>query len=118
MSFEVELLEILNNCIDEVEDISEKDFKVIAQDTAKELKTTSPRDDGTYAQGWAMKKNGDLDYVVYNKTRPGLTHLLENGHVIMNGTGRKYGSVGGRKHIGAARDNAEQKLINKLEIDL
>lgn len=116
---EVDLLDILEEYLDDVNDISEKDFRKAAKEAVTELKQTSPKDKGAYAQGWAMKRDGDLDYVVYNKGKPGLTHLLENGHIITNRRGgTQYGRVAARKHIEPARNNAEQKLIKQLEGDL
>ena len=69
----------------------------IAQQVAKEgsqmLKRTSPRGTGSrkghYADGWAVKtvrtNPQNFSFVIYNKKKPGLTHLLENGHQLRNG---------------------------------
>lgn len=43
---------------------------------------------------------------IYN-TQAGLPHLLENGHVSRNGTGRTYGKVSGRTHIATVEKEIE-----------
>ena len=58
---------------------------------------------------------GDADTtVVYNKKMPGLTHLLENGHVIRNKKGT-YGRVAARKHIAPVAAWAEGDLVQRIE---
>lgn len=83
--------------------------KKIAKETVKELKQTSPEGKGSkkghYKDGWASKvveeKTSSLDIVIYNKKKPGLTHLLEKGHAKRGG-----GRVEGKPHIGPAEQNA------------
>ena len=84
--------------------ITEEEFEEIAKEVAKEgakkLKETSPRGRGSrkghYADGWGVtyqrKGNGKFEFVVHNKKKPGLTHLLENGHQSDRG-GRVEGIV-------------------------
>lgn len=90
----------------------------LAKETVEELKQTSPRSQGSggrkghYADGWSIK-NGDKnwrglhDKIIYNKKKPQLTHLLENGHLKAGGKER----VRGIPHIKPVED----KLIQKLE---
>ena len=69
-----------------------------------------------YVSGWAMQAYKNRVYttvVIYNKKQAGLTHLLENGHVKANGTGR-YGMWEGREHI----EPVEQKLIAEYESEV
>ena len=57
---------------------------------------------GEYAAGWTSRTETgrfSAQGVIYNKDVPGLPHLLENGHVIRNGTRRVYGDLPGREHI-------------------
>lgn len=74
----------------EVEEELEKAKKKSARDAAKELRETSPVQKGHecnskgYAKGWTSKKV-QRGYVVYNKNKPSLTHLLEKGHAKRNG---------------------------------
>ena len=74
-----------------------EDFERIAKDVAKEgekkLKSTSPRGKGSkkghYADGWTVTAEetgvGAFSFVIHNKKKPGLTHLLENGHQLRSG---------------------------------
>lgn len=88
--------------------------KEIAKEAVKELKQTSPEGKGSkkghYKDGWASKvvaeKINSLDIVIYNRKKPGLTHLLEKGHAKRGG-----GRVEGKPHIGLA----EQKAIQDYE---
>ena len=66
-----------------------------------------------YASGWAMLQEKSRLYTtvtIYNSKQAGLAHLLENGHVKANGTGR-YGFWEGIKHILLV----EEKLIDEYE---
>lgn len=73
------------------------------------LKRTSPRKTGSYAKGWAVKKQ-NAAYIVHNKTDYQLTHLLENGHDVV-AYGKKVGHVNPKPHI----KQAEQLGIEYFE---
>lgn len=115
-----QLNDVLEDYIDEVDDLSNTEMKKAAQDTAKDLRSTSPKRTGRYAAAWAVKSEplggGAIGYTVYNK-RGSLTHLLENGHVIRNKKG-DYGRAPAHPHIKPAEDRAVQKLITDLESKL
>lgn len=69
-----------------------------------------------YASGWAMQAEKNRLYTtvtIYNKKQAGLAHLLENGHVKANGTGR-YGFWEGKEHILPV----EQKLVSEYESEV
>lgn len=69
-----------------------------------------------YASGWAMVSEKNRLYTtvtIYNKNQPGLAHLLENGHVKANGTGR-YGQWDGIEHIYPV----EEKLVDEYESEV
>lgn len=80
-----------------------------------ELKSTSPKDTGDYSRGWRKKKayesNTDIRLQVHNATDYQLTHLLEDGHALVNG-----GFVPGRPHIGPAADNAAALLEKDVKL--
>ena len=55
-----------------------------AQQTAKNTKAKAPVRTGKYKKGWGYtKEDQSSDHysaTVHNKTKPSLTHLLQNGH--------------------------------------
>lgn len=73
---------ILDDYSTEVKDIARKNAKKAARDTAKELRIVSPKKTGDYAVGWTSKKLDADTFVTYNRKMPGLTHLLEYGHLV------------------------------------
>ena len=112
--FSVTLEKILKDYKQEVAESIEKAYADKAGELVKELKRTSPRDTGDYAKGWAKKKQqliGGVSYLVYNKDKPQITHLLEYGHAKAGGLGR----VEGVPHIGPARDKIEAELKAEIE---
>lgn len=86
-SLEIELGIILEEYSKLASETVEKAARTSARSAVNKLKNTSPRKTGDYASGWASKKQGH-GYVVYNRKAPGLTRLLEKGHVTRN----KYGT--------------------------
>ena len=73
-----------------------------------------------YASGWTTlveKQRLYTTVTIYNRKQAGLGHLLENGHVKANGTGR-YGIWNGRKHIAPVEEQlvAEytKEVLSKL----
>ncbi len=99
---------------EEVSASIEKAYADKAGELVKEIKRTSPRDTGAYAKGWTKKKQKFADgvsYLVYNKEKPQITHLLEYGHAKAGGLGR----VEGIPHIGPARDKIEAELKAEIE---
>ena len=116
-----ELEDILKDYIEEVGEKSDKVLKTAASDTAKDLRSTSPKRTGAYASSWAVKTQngvgGSKTYIVHNKKYYRLTHLLENGHVIRNKKGT-YGRAPAHPHIKAAEDRAASKIVAEMESEL
>lgn len=76
---------------------------------------------GKYAKGWTSKVTEQrlgAEAVIYNKTVPGLAHLLEHGHVTRNGTGRVYPRTPAHPHIAAVEEKLQEMLIEEIEIKL
>lgn len=106
-----ELNLMLQEYAQDVQDAVDEAAKEAAELTARKLKESSPkrtkgRGKGKYARGWKVKKRYSshlVSYVVYNGTSPGLTHVLENGHVARNQYGT-FGRVRAIPHIGPAAE--------------
>ncbi len=92
----------------------EEAVKETAQALVADLRETSPKDTGEYAKGWTARKEGPGRYVVHNKEKYRLTHLLEHGHAKSGG-----GRVEGRPHIKPAEERhipqLERKIVRILE---
>ena len=115
-SIEAQLGAILDEYEKLTDDVVERSSRKTARDAVQDLKNTSPRQSGDYASGWATKKQGK-GMVVYNRKAPGLTHLLENGHVIRN----KYGVFGrapAHKHIAPVADEASSEFEQNVRREL
>lgn len=98
-----------------VEDV-EAAVKLVARETAEELRETSPvGPTGYYAKSWSYRRSPDrgkdyMSMVVYNK-KPnyGKAHLLENGHAAVDGS-----FVSARPHIKAAEEKAGKWMYEQL----
>ena len=99
------IVQALAEYTNEVEKGLEVEKKTVAEKAVQALKTTSPKRTGKYGKGWALKKDG-TKYVVYNKTAPQLTHLLEFGHAKANG-----GRVAAKPHIRPVEENAVNDFV-------
>ena len=116
-SVAVQMAELLDEVNKDVEKSVKTNIQRIAKESVQKLKNTSPSKTGEYASGWGTKKQGDADVVVYNRTAPGLTHLLENGHVIRNKKGT-YGRAPAHKHIKPVEDWAIDELPRRIIEDI
>lgn len=77
----------------------------VVNDGIQELKSSSPRNSGKYAKGWRKTSDGSA-VILFNATKPSLTHLLEKGHAKRNG-----GRVAAQPHI----QPVEESIIKKFE---
>lgn len=92
-----------------------------AEKCVARLKETSPdgvRVDKKYKDGWTVKKGrktkNQYYAEVWNETNWQLTHLLENGHLIVN----KREGVGwaeAKPHIQKALDSVKPQFISEME---
>ena len=99
----------------EVTDGVKKSVKKAAKACADELRVTSPKDTGEYAQSWrtraAYEDDYDIRMEVYNRDHHQLTHLLEDGFAHVGG-----GRVTAQPHIGPAADNAATLLEKDIKV--
>lgn len=103
--------EQIRNTLDEV-------IPAVAKDTAKQIQRNAKREgltnSGDYAKGWKVNvsKNlyGDTTATVYQKTKPGLPHLLEFGHATRNG-----GRTKPAEHIAPAEKWAEAEVVKRVK---
>lgn len=116
-SLQEQLTDILSQYGDELKDEVEEAVKVSAKDATKELRAVSDRlhhRSGNYAKGWTVSKIEKtwkgIEVTIYNKNKPGLAHLLNNGHAKRGG-----GRVSGDQHIDGVETYAQEKLFTEVE---
>lgn len=109
-----QLTDILDESVKTVERNTEKLMKQAAVESVEMLHAKSPKrkGGGRYAAGWTYEaKTGVLKgYTVKNATDYQLTHLLENGHALWNGTRR----VRARKHIAPVEKAEVAKILAQI----
>lgn len=119
------LMEATRTMTEEVVEEIDNGLERIGAETVEELKRTSPvykgkskkLKKGDYRKKWkylAEKERGVKTVTVYNQ-KGGLTHLLEHGHLVKNGTGRVLGNASPIPHIEIAEKHAEEKIDRLLE---
>lgn len=106
----------LDRCVDEVAEE--------AKEKLQQVTSFAPggKPSGDYSRSWINEKLtvGRLNtkQVVHNEEHYRLTHLLEKGHVIRNGTGRTYGKTGEYPHIAPVNDWANEELQRKIKQEM
>lgn len=109
------LAEELAGYSQEVTEELKREVKQTAKEMVAQLKATSPFDSGDYAKGWTSTTESESNHMiqvrVYNREKPTLTNLLENGHAKVSG-----GRVEGKAHIGPAEQAAERRLEQKVPV--
>lgn len=80
---------ILEEFGDSAKDVVEEACKDVAKQVVKDLRKAGDFNRGEdFRKGWTSKTENTrfgASVVVYNKTKPGLAHLLEFGHAKQNG---------------------------------
>lgn len=116
-SVSVQLGQIFNEATKEVKRAASNSQDKIAKEGVQKLRNTSPRKTGDYAKGWRVKRERGRDIpivTIHNATDYQLTHLLENGHVVVNGKGT-YGRAPAKKHIKPVEEWAKSALPEEFE---
>ena len=103
--------DILEKYGDEINENMEEAVKAVSRKGAQAVKSaaSSTFNGSKYASGWTSKTETgrtSSQGTIYNRTVPGLPHLLENGHAMRGG-----GRVAGRPHI----KPVEEKIIQEFE---
>ena len=112
VSVEIQMADILDEVKKSCKGVLETQSLAVAKETVTKIRNASPRLTGSYARGWRVSKRaGGL--VVHNATDYQLTHLLENSHVIANGSGT-YGRSTPIKHIEPAAQWASEELPRRI----
>jgi len=74
---------------------------------------------GAYAGSWTHEPQPvnrlQVKETIYNEDHYRLTHLLENGHVIRNGTGRSFGKAPAYPHIKQVEEWTQEELPKEVK---
>lgn len=101
----------------DVRDEIKEAAKKTGRECAREIKQKSPGSE--YPKYWRSKVAYQNEYgikvVCYNIKNAWLTHLLEFGHTIKNGTGRTYGRTRAFPHIKPAEENAKKVFEERVK---
>ena len=99
---------------DEVRDAIEASSKKVAKDVVKDLKKGGGfGGTGEFNKGWTTKTEQTrlgASTVVYNKTQPGLAHLLEFGHAKRGG-----GRTTAYNFIAPINDSVADRFVQAFE---
>lgn len=111
----IEIEAALEEYSEEVTEETKKVVKQVAKNAVAKLKQTSPKKTGVYAKGWTSKvayeSSEDIRIQVYNRKKPQLTSVLENGHAKQNG-----GRVAGIPHIRPVEQEVVGQLSKKIKV--
>ena len=109
--FEKAVAKVLQDYADDVHAEVGELARSLAKKGAQAVKQASSQfgGSGRYAKGWTSQYEEtrlSSQGVIYNKSVPGLPHLLEKGHALRNG-----GRAPGRVHIAPI----EERLVEEFE---
>lgn len=109
-----EIMDALEEYKEMTDEVVQTTVDIVSKETKKIVQAGSPVQTGGYQKGWSVKKTsakaGQVSITVYNRKKPGLTHLLEKGHAKRGG-----GRVAGQPHIAPAEQYAVGELENKIK---
>ena len=107
---------VLNEYKDRVDDVLGDVIKVVGKEAAKDISRNAPRGrTEEYARSWTSTDTGTRiapGSTVYS-TKPGLPHLLENGHALRGG-----GRTRAIPHISQVEEALPQMLEDRIRREL
>lgn len=117
----VQMQEVFEEYSKEVKRAMNNAADKVAKEAVKQLRDKSPRKRPKFYKGWAVKRErgigGINTVIVHNKTYPSLTHLLNNGHVVVNAKG-EVGRAEGIHFIEDVEQWANAELPKEVEREL
>ncbi len=119
----------LNDILDDIHTVLQDDYegaaKEISQECVQRLKAVKWKTSTgkNYSATWTLKRDkrsgGHLGtWIVHNSKNYQLTHLLENGHDVVNAKGDTGKRAEAHKHIEPVYEWAQQELVHQIEMKL
>lgn len=119
--FAMTVEQLVEENIDKAESQFKKDITAAANTATNVVKSSSPVRTGKYAAGWKKKIEGTdatgFSAVIYNSSKPSLTHLLEKGHQKVlwgHETHEKVDPAPPNGHINKGFDAGAAELLRRL----
>lgn len=113
VDFSTAMSKILAAYNNDVTEATRRLVKRAGNEARDRLRQTSPRDTGQYAEGWTAGQYTwtalGAEITVYNAKKPGLAHLLENGHAKQNG-----GRAPAKVHIKPVEEEVGRELEKNI----
>lgn len=109
-----EIAKIISEYTEDVSQAIENEIDSTAKEVRKEVRAMAPRNRPEYYKGFSIRTDrsrGQVSKIIYNKTYPGLVHLLELGHAKRGGKGR----VDERPHLRPAYDKHVPAMEKRIE---
>lgn len=116
----LDITEILSEYSSDIQEALEENAKQLSKKGADKLKAcnnTYKVRTGKYNRGWKVKTtkgNGFISCTIHN-TQYQLTHLLENGHKLVNKHGRTIGKTRAFKHIAPVDSEITREYQKNIE---
>lgn len=104
------IMDNLNQQTSKIIEKIDKETKKISRQAIKIVQSSSPVRYGNYKSSFKLKKLKQGKYLIYSAKRYQLTHLLEHGHILRNGTTSKA-----IPHIIKGEEYAQKELPTKIE---
>lgn len=115
-NFRNEVMQLLHEYGIEAREVLNETVPEAANICVKMIRGNSKKHTGKYAKGWTKKEQHyrglGTSYVVYNRDRYRVAHLLERSHAIRNQYGT-YGTSVGDGVIADAAEYAEEWLVDE-----
>ncbi len=124
IDFDKAIMDVLSQYGEQVNEVIGESIDSVSKQAVEKLQsvqTFAPNGNptGAYSASWKSEevKTGRLSQkrVIHNQEHYRLTHLLEKGHVLKNGTGRTFGRVPAYPHIADANEYVAQELPKEIE---
>lgn len=111
-----EIIRIMADSAEEYGEALEKTLEEEAKKGAQEVRANAEDSFGAgkYSAGWKAEKVSDRSWVIRNRTRYMLTHLLEKGHDVVR-NGKVCGHYGGKPHIAQVEKKISDRIAKTFE---